>query len=225
MSVANAVVSQVKKSKRFESDLGKRAFKDLSPRNVHELSAANGIIRILGSKEGQRAYEEYKKRIQEDIQGEPDAWKKYLRQDIADNFNYEVCVEVLEESKGVLIYQEQLSYLVEKLSRGKKTFTDGNMFRKKLDKFGGTYGRLKEIQAGLLSQEALTLWHSKFMELINEYILPYMGKDGWQSEDPDVQKFLNYKKGYLIIPNTGLLSWIITSSSYLFNKYTKTKIK
>ena len=56
---------------------------------------------------------------------------------------------------------------------------------------------------------------------LNEYILPFAGKDGWDCEDETVQAFLKCEIGddnTLPVPETGLIGWIISAAAYLSNR-------
>lgn len=209
---------------QFETNVGKNAMKDLKPMNIRELSAASGVIRLLDSVTGLEVYRKYKERCLKAFQDKnDDFWKMELYNEIEDHdLNYDLCCEILEETKGILIYQEQLCFFVSKFSRGKKTFSDGNKLRKILGKFRDKYGRIEECQG---NEEKLKNWHKGMMEVLNEYILPYIGKDGYSSSNKTVQDFLNCRlikdengKPELILPDKGILNWIISGSVYIFSK-------
>ncbi len=203
---------------QFESDLGKRAFNDLKPMSIMELANASGIIRIVGSEAGRHIYELYKDNVAAKQMGDNDFWRKKLRNEIYDDENYEICMRVLAESYGILIYQEQLSYLCVELSRGKLDFNEGNKLRKKLDKLGKKYGSIDHMQGNpVLIQK----WHKEFMEIMDYYILPFIGEDGYQTSDKTIRAFLKCKiddKGCLPVPKQGIIAWMIASSAYLFSK-------
>jgi DNA polymerase-3 subunit alpha len=202
---------------QFESPLGKKAFEDFSPMNIMELANASGIIRVVGSEAGREIYDTYKKNIHAYQEGNEDEWRDNLREQIFEDKNYEIVEKVLEESYGVMIYQEQLSYLVKEFSDGEKNFVDGNKVRKLLDKLGDK-GSIAEKQG---NPEALKAWHDEFMEIIGEYLLPYIGRDGWGNPNKDVQNFLNFKltkEDTLPIPKSGIISWFISAAAYLFSK-------
>lgn len=201
---------------QFETQIGKQAFDDLKPMSIMEIANASGLIRIVGSEAGRQIYNTYKENIDYYQRGETEYWKEKLQEQIYDMSNYKVCESVLSESYGVLIYQEQLAYLVAGLSKGNKTFMDGNKVRKLLDKLGET-GSISEKQG---NPEALKKWHTTFMEVMEEYVLPYIGKDGWGCPDKTVQKFLKFelKDDYLPVPKFGIISWMISAAAYLFSK-------
>jgi len=202
---------------QFETHLGKKAFDDLMPMSIMEISNASGLIRMVGSESGRQIYETYKTNIEEIQRGEKDGWKERIRDQVYEDYNYDVSIKVMAESYGVLIYQEQLSYLVAGFSKGNKTFNDGNKVRKLLDKLGET-GTISEKQG---NKEALKKWHTTFMDIMNEYVLPFIGKDGWDCPDKTVTDFLNFnldEQGVLPIPNFGIISWMIAASAYLFSK-------
>lgn len=202
---------------QFESNLGKKAFEDFSPMNIMELANASGIIRVVGSEAGREIYETYRKNIHAYQQGEEDEWRDNLREQIFEDRNYEIAEKVLSESYGVMIYQEQLAYLIKEFSNGEKNFVDGNKVRKLLDKLGDK-GSIAEKQG---DKQALKQWHEEFMNIIGEYLLPYIGKDGWGNPNKDVQNFLNFKltsENTLPIPKSGIISWFISAAAYLFSK-------
>lgn len=202
---------------QFESILGKKAFEDFLPMNIIELANASGIIRVVGSEAGREIYETYKKNVSYVQSGDEDYWKDSLREQIYEDRNYEVAKHVLRESYGVLIYQEQLSFLVKEFSDNEKTFVDGNKVRKMLDKLGNT-GSITDKQG---NPEALKKWHDEFMSIISEYLLPYIGKDGWTNPSKDVQKFLKFElnnDNTLTVPKNGIISWFISAAAYLFSK-------
>lgn len=204
---------------QFETYLGRQAFEDLKPMSIMEVANASGLIRVLGSDAGRELYERYRNNIDYLQQGETNYWRNDLRDQIYEEHNKNVAEKVLSESYGVLIYQEQLSYLCVGFSKGQKTFTDGNKLRKLLDKHGDKHGHsINEWQG---NKEALKKWHEGFMKIIEEYILPYIGKDGWDCPDQDVQDFLHFrldKENCLPIPKRGVIAWMISSAAYLFSK-------
>ena len=203
---------------QFETHLGKQAFKDLKPLNFMELANASGIIRVLATEEGRDVYNTYAQYVHHIHLNNHNYWKEQLRKEIYEDYNYEVCVKILADSYGVLIYQEQLANLVKEISKGKKTFADGNQMRKELEKFSNKYGKLQKRQG---NPEALKEWHSEFMKIMDKYLMPYLGKDGYDTPDKDLKNFLNFKltkDNILLTPKTGIIKWILTASSYLFNK-------
>ena len=92
---------------QFETEIGKRAFEDLIPMNIMELANASGIIRILGSEEGRKLYATYKEAVSQNQQGNTDYWVEKLREECEDDLVFETAKDVLADSYGVLIYQEQ----------------------------------------------------------------------------------------------------------------------
>ena len=203
---------------QFESDLGKRAFDDLKPMSIMEVANASGIIRVVGSEAGRHIYDLYKENVAAKQMGDEDLWKEKLRQEIYGDENYEICKKVLAESYGILIYQEQLSYLCVELSRGKLDFNEGNKLRKKLDKLGKKYGAIDHMQGNPV---IIQKWHKDFMEIMDYYILPFIGVDGYQTKDKVLKAFLECKldnNGCLPVPKQGIIAWMIASSAYLFSK-------
>lgn len=203
---------------QFESEIGKKAFSDLMPMSIMELANASGIIRIVGSEEGRQIYATYQENVDHKQRGDLEFWEDRLGEQIFEGKNRKVVHEVLAESYGVLIYQEQLSYLVVKLSGGEKTFIDGNNVRKKLDKHGKKYGTIQAIQGNV---DALKKWHREFMDIMEEYVLPYIGSDGWDCPDKNVTDFLNFNlnaENHLPTPKFGIISWMISAAAYLFSK-------
>ncbi len=209
---------------QFETDLGKRALQDLIPMNIRDISIASSIIRILDlGKQGLEVYNKYKERVQRTQQdGNDSYWRGILREEIEEDFVYETVSDILKESFGVLVYQEQLCFFASRLSKGKLTFSDGNKLRKALGKFKLKYGVLEELSG---NEEKLKKWHVAMIEILDKYILPFIGKDGRESKRKDIQEFLEGKliknqDGNLTLrlPEYGLLSWIITGSGYIFSK-------
>lgn len=203
---------------QFDSNVGKQAFTNLLPMNISELSNASGIIRVLGSEEGREMYESYKENVTEYQTGDKDFWLEKLYEEFESEKNFKICSEILKETYGILIYQEQLAEIVEKLSNNKKSFTDGNFLRKKLEKHGKKYGFIDSIQGDKIK---LKKWHKNFMELMNEFLLPYLGEDGPDSKNKKIQDFLNFKldsNDHLPVPEKGIIRWMIVSSAYLFSK-------
>lgn len=203
---------------QFETYIGRQAFEDFKPMNIMEIANASGLIRVLGSDAGRELYDRYKKNVTAIQMGEDKYWIEELEDSIIEKHNLKVAKNVLAESYGVLIYQEQLSYLCVGFSKGEKSFVDGNKLRKLLDKHGEKYGSINDVQG---NPEALKKWHNDFMVIMNEYILPYIGKDGWGNPDNDVQNFLNFKlrsDNTIPVPKNGIISWMISSAAYLFSK-------
>ena len=217
----NVVLSQKHKNIfQFESELGKRAFADLMPMSIMELANASGIIRVVGSESGRQLYDEYKKIVE--YRGtnpdDQDFWKQNIRDEVVEDFVYECAIKSMAETYGVLIYQEQLAYLIHFISRGQKTFGEGNVCRKRYEKFSKKFGQLDDVQG---QPHLIKEWHKEFMDIANEYIMPYLGKDGWDSPDKDIQDFLHCRinsEGFLPAPRKGVMRWIISSASYLFSK-------
>lgn len=203
---------------QFETQLGKRLFEDLKPMNFMELANASSILRIIGSEDGRDTYNLYKSYVEEIQMGNTDYWKTRLREEIVNDELYNICVDVLSDSYGVLIYQEQVAELVKKISKGRKTFADGNRARKFLEAHNVKCGRLGSIQG---NPEALKKWHTAFMGFLNEFFLPYLKQDGWQSKDKNLQAFLNCKldnDNNLYTPKYGFIKMLIAATAYLFSK-------
>ena len=203
---------------QFDSNIGAMAFSQIVPMNIHDLSAASGIIRITGTEEGRKAYNSFRENIHAFQSGDTNIVKKKIYNEVVEPYNRQVCIKILSETYGVLIYQEQLIKLVQFLSKGRKTFQDGNRLRKALDKkIFGKYGTVDKLQG---NKDILKKWHTDIMALFEEYLLPYIGKDGWESNDPIIQDFLNFRldeNNRLPIPEKGILNWFIVSSAYLFS--------
>jgi len=203
---------------QFESQLGRKAFEDLKPMNIMELANASSIIRIVGSPQGRDLFETYKDHVAHVQMGDTEYWKEKIREEILEDKNYDIMVDVLSDSYGVLIYQEQLCNLVRSVSGGRRTFTDGNKVRKILEKHSTKYGDIENLQG---NPDALKKWHDAFMIILNEYFLPYLGKDGLNSPDKDLQNFLKFKldsNNNLPTPKFGIIKWLMASMSYLFSK-------
>lgn len=203
---------------QFETQLGKRAFDDLKPMNFMELANASSILRIVGSEEGRDIYDTYKNYLSYIQMGNKEYWKEQLREEIIEDRVYDVCLKVLQDSYGVLIYQEQVSQLVVELSYRKRTFADGNKARKALEGHNDKYGKLAEIQG---DKEALKRWHNAFMVILNDYFLPYLKEDGKLTQDKNLQHFLNFQldaSSNLPTPKYGLIKMLISGTAYLFSK-------
>ncbi len=202
---------------QFESELGRQSFRDLKPRSIIELSNASGLIRVMGSDEGKAVYKRYFNAIRESRENNSNMWVETLRSEIQEDRIFNAAMEIFRETYGVLIYQEQLAYLVAAISNGEKTFTDGDKARRELNKHGNRYGKLPVIQG---SPDKLQAWHKAFMDILNKYFLPYLGKDGCDSDDPVIQDFINFRltdDNRLPTPKSGIINWLITSSSYIFS--------
>lgn len=205
---------------QFESGLGKKALLELLPMSIDELSNASGIIRIVKSEQGRILYDNYKKAVEQIQTGDPDLWKKKLRKEIKNDFNYKCLENILSTTYGVLIYQEQIAEMVKQFSRGKKTFTDGNIFRKALDKFGDKYNKTdpNTMQGNV---QWLKEWHTDFIKIIKDPILSFIEEDGEKSKNKIIQDFLNFnldENNHLPIPKHGILGMIITASAYIFSR-------
>lgn len=198
---------------QFESDLGKRCFMDFPMSTIDDLSNASGLIRVLGTEAGRQVYNVYKTNVNKFFSGEEEYWKRFLREEVIDDNNYKICEEVLEKTYGILIYQEQLSSLVEKFSNGKLTFSDGNNARRRLEKLIKKHGLMDNIR----DTKSLKLWHEDIMEILNKYLIPYIGE---KELDQDGRDFINFKlkDGKLVVPKKGILRWFIVSGTYLFSK-------
>lgn len=205
---------------QFETPLGKKCFKDLKMESIQDLANASGMIRLMGSEDGRELYKRYKENAETVAMGQDHLWREQLKSEVSED-NYKICEEILEPTYGVLIYQEQLIKFVEKLSKGKLTFNDGNKVRKKLGLLVKDHGIIDHVQQ---SETAIRAWHKDVMNILNDTLLPYLGKDGFDSDDPDVVDFLNCTlregakgKKYLPIPSGGILNWFIIGSTYLFS--------
>ena len=198
---------------QFESDLGKRCFNDFAMSNIEDISNASGLIRVLGTEGGRNVYNNYKVNVSKYFAGDTEYWVKQLEKEVVEERNFEICKDVLRTTYGILIYQEQLSRLVEKFSNGKLNFSDGNQARKKLEKLIKSHGLLDNIR----DQKSLKAWHTDMMDILNKYLLPYIG----DSElDQDGIDFVNFKlrDGKLPVPKAGILKWFIVSGTYLFSR-------
>lgn len=205
---------------QFESPLGKKCMADLKIESIMDAANASGLIRVMGTAEGRELYKKYQINSEAVAKGMPNFWKEILAEEIVDKDNLRICEEVLAPTYGVLIYQEQLAQLIEKLSRGKYSFNDGNDVRKKLGLLVKKFGLVDKVQKDPV---ILKQWHKELMELLGKYVIPFVGKDGPDSKDPDVQDFLNFelrgtgKKKTLPIPEKGILNLFIVGSTYLFS--------
>jgi DNA polymerase-3 subunit alpha len=200
---------------QFETYIGQKAFQDLMPMSISDVANASGIIRILGTESGRQIYNQYKNNVQEFQQGNVDFWKEQLRDEIMEDHNYQAALKVLSDSYGVLIFQEQLANLVSEMSGGKLSFGKGNVFRKLLDTLHRDCGNLDDNQGNV---ETLKVWHTRFIEILKEYVFPYLGKD---MDVPGVKDFINFKltqEHTLVIPKIGIIAWMISAAAYLFNK-------
>ena len=203
---------------QFTSNIGKKAIVDFKPTTLNELANASAVIRILDSQGGRDAYANYKTNIEEFQCGNTEQWRKFLKEEVYDKKNYKICEEILTPTFGILIYQEQLIQIISAISDGVKTYTDGNIIRKALEKFGKKYGPVERYQG---QKDLLKTWHTEFMSIIKKDVIPYLGKDGLESEDQDVIDFINFKVDHhnnLPVPKKGLLRMIMTTGVYLFNR-------
>ena len=203
---------------QFESQIGRKAFEDFMPMSITELANASAVIRLIGAEAGRAVYDDYKRAVEERQGGNEEWWKERLRDECVEEKNAEIAEQVLGDSFGVLIFQEQLANLVKYFSNGQKTFTEGNHCRKLLDKHKKKYGTLDECQGDV---DAVEKWHAAFMPILEEFFLPWLGKDGRKSPDKETRDFLDCKlrqDGTLPIPRRGPIKWILSSAAYLFNK-------
>jgi len=206
---------------QLETPLGKKCLKDLKIKSIQDLANASGLIRLLGTEDGRKLYEQYRQNSKLVEVGDNDSWKIQLAEEIKDPENLKICEEILAPTYGVMIYQEQLINLIVGLSRGKYTFNDGNKIRKKLGLLVKTHGLIDDVQA---SETQIKAWHKDLFDLLNVYLIPFLGKDGLESDDPDVIDFINCtlrtkKNGRKIlpIPEKGILNWFVIGSTYLFS--------
>lgn len=203
---------------QFETPLGKKCFKDLKMESILDLANASGMIRVMGSEDGRKLYNSYKENSEASAAG-VNEWEAKLADEVSSD-NFEICKEVLGPTYGVLIYQEQLIKLIERLSDGKLTFNDGNDIRKKLGLLVKDHGLIDTVQT---SERAIKAWHADMIAILGDTLIPYLGKDGLDSNDPDIIDFINCnirtngKKKYLPIPEKGILNWFIVGSTYLFS--------
>ncbi len=203
---------------QFESQIGRKAFEDFMPMSIAELANATSVIRLIGAEAGRAVYDDYKRAVDERQQGNDQWWRDRLRDECVEERTAEIAESVLGDSYGVLIFQEQLANLVKELSGGQKTFTEGNHARKLLDKHKKKYGTLDECQG---DADAVRRWHKAFMEILDEFFTPWLGRDGAKSPDRETQDFIACRlrpDGTLPIPRRGPIKWILSSAAYLFNK-------
>ena len=202
---------------QFETQIGQKAFADLMPRSIMEIANASSILRVIGSGSGRELYATYKQAVEQVQLGDDKWWRDRLKDELDDGFVRSTCERVLASTYGVLMYQEQLANLVVELSGGRKTFVDGNRFRKLLDKHKKKHGTVDECQG---DKDLLQKWHADFMVLLHEFVLPFAGKDGLDTEDSVLRRFLDFKlntDNMLPVPTRGLVGWIISASAYLFS--------
>ena len=195
---------------QFESPLGKRAFGELRMESIYDLSNASGMIRQMGTTGGRAMYDKYKRlsNATEDI------IQTEIKSEVSKE-TFDIIYPILKPTYGVLIYQEQLSFMVQHLSKGKFSFGDGNSVRKKLGKLVVKYGLIDELQG---KGDILKKWHTEVVtDVLNKYLVPFLQPE---DIDEDGRKFLNFeldKKGNLPLPKLGVLNWFIIGSTYLFS--------
>lgn len=193
---------------QFESPLGKKCFLELGIRSIYDLANASGMIRQMGTEGGREMFRKYK----ENSNASESEWSARLKNEISSKI-YNDTFEILKPTYGILIYQEQLSELIAVLSKGKFSFGDGNIVRKKLGKFVGKYGLVDSIQG---KKDILKQWHGEIMEILDKYLIPFLG-------DHDIEMardFIDFKldsKGHLPIPKEGIINWFVIGSTYLFS--------
>lgn len=195
---------------QFESPLGKRTFKECKMESIMDLSNASGMIRQMGTAEGRLMYDKYK----ENSMSDESVWKQSLRSEVSEK-TFDVVLPILSKTYGVLIYQEQLSEMIQKLSNEKFSFGEGDSVRKTLSKFVGKHGLVPSLQ-GKRSQ--LKEWHKDMFDLLNKYVIPFLDEDDLNIEG--VVDFINFNldsKDHLPIPQKGIINWFIIGSTYLFS--------
>lgn len=202
---------------QFESPLGYRCMKDLRMESIDDLSNASGLMRMLGTEGGRKVYDRYA-----DWSTGAVDWRRALREQIATEKNFKICESVLERTYGIMIYQEQLSKLVEMLSGGKVNFAKANVFRKKFGKLVEKHGLIDAVQG---VDERIRAWHKDVMDMLNEYVIPYLGPEELTSAvDEDLPDFLACKiqkkngKPYLPIPRRGIIAIFVVASTYTFSR-------
>jgi DNA polymerase III subunit alpha len=194
---------------QFESPLGKRSFTDLKMESIYDLSNASGMIRQMGTEGGRAMYEKYK--ILSNSAEEQ--WISTLKEEVSEEL-FEIIYPILKPTYGVLIYQEQLSSMIQKISKEKYSFGDGNSVRKKLSKFVGKHGLVDSLQG---KPELLRAWHTDMIDILGKYLIPFLSE-----KDIGIvgRKFINFEldnKGHLPLPENGILNWFIIGSTYLFS--------
>jgi DNA polymerase-3 subunit alpha len=202
---------------QFESNLGKKCFTELLPVSIDDLSNASGLIRVLGSEEGRQMYDSYKENVI-DLQTNPNSdpmWEERLRDEVTDEETFQICRKVLEKTYGILIYQEQLSFLVRDISRGKHTFVDGNNVRKMLGKLLKNHGHLQDLQG---SRETMKAWHTDFMKVFDVYFRPFLPDSIYTKQDIDFLDFNLDDDNRLRVPMKGIVSWLVMCSVYIFSR-------
>lgn len=194
---------------QFESPLGKRSFTELKMQSIYDLSNASGMIRQMGTEGGRAMYEKYKMLSN----SEEEQWISTLKQEVSEEL-FEIVYPILKPTYGVLIYQEQLSSMIQKISKEKYSFGDGNSVRKKLSKFVGKHGLVDSLQG---KPELLRAWHTDMIDILGKYLIPFLSE-----KDIGIvgRKFINFEldnKGHLPLPEDGILNWFIIGSTYLFS--------
>ena len=194
---------------QFESPLGKRSFTELKMESIYDLSNASGMIRQMGTEGGRAMYEKYKMLSN----SSEEQWISTLKEEVSDEL-FEIVYPILKPTYGVLIYQEQLSSMIQKISKEKFSFGDGNSVRKKLSKFVGKHGLVDSLQG---KPELLRAWHTDMIDILGKYLIPFLSE-----KDIGVtgRKFINFEldsKGHLPLPENGILNWFIIGSTYLFS--------
>lgn len=204
---------------QFSSNQGEKALKDIRPMSLVDLSAASAVIRLTVSDVGREFYDLFVKHIRKYQEGEKDYWKQQLTDTIYDTYNLEACKKILDASYGVLIYQEQLIRMINVLSKGAKTYQDGNDVRKLLDKkINQKYGSIDAVLEA--PREVQRKWHKDLMSILDEYLLPYIGKDGYDCPNPEISEFLKFdfdSDKELVVPKTGIVGMVVSCSAYLFS--------
>jgi DNA polymerase III subunit alpha len=194
---------------QFESPLGKRSFTELKMESIYDLSNASGMIRQMGTEGGRAMYEKYKMLSN----SSEEQWVSTLKEEVSEEL-FEIVYPILKPTYGVLIYQEQLSSMIQKISKEKFSFGDGNSVRKKLSKFVGKHGLVDSLQG---KPELLRAWHTDMIDSLGKYLIPFLSeKDIGETG----RKFINFEldsKGHLPLPDKGILNWFIIGSTYLFS--------
>lgn len=204
---------------QFSSNQGEKALKDIRPMSLVDLSASSAVIRLTVSDVGREFYDLFVKHIRKYQEGDKDYWKNQLAETIYDTYNLEACKMILDASYGVLIYQEQLIRMINILSRGAKTYQDGNDVRKLLDKkINQKYGSIDAVLEA--PREVQRKWHKDLMSILDEYLLPYIGMDGYDCPNPEISEFLKFdfdSDKELVVPKTGIVGMVVSCSAYLFS--------
>ena len=194
---------------QFESPLGKRSFSELKMESIYDLSNASGMIRQMGTEGGRAMYEKYKL-LSNSLE---EQWISTLKNEVSEEL-FEIIYPILKPTYGVLIYQEQLSSMIQKISKEKYSFGDGNSVRKKLSKFVGKHGLVDSLQG---KPELLRAWHTDMIDILGKYLIPFLSE-----KDIGIvgRKFINFEldnKNHLPLPEDGILNWFIIGSTYLFS--------